>query len=35
MTILSCTLAGLALGTAGTLLAAAIYTEAHHAPDQS
>jgi hypothetical protein len=35
MTILSRALAGLALGAAGTLLAAGVYTETHHAPDQS
>jgi hypothetical protein len=35
MSILSRTLAGLAVGAAGTLLAAAVYTETHHAPDQS
>jgi len=35
MSILSRALAGLVLGTAGTLLAAGIYTETHHAPDQS
>jgi hypothetical protein len=35
MTALSRALAGLVLGAAGTLLAAGIYTEAHHAPDQS
>jgi hypothetical protein len=29
------TLAGLALGLVGSLLAAGVYTEAHHAPDQS
>jgi hypothetical protein len=34
MTILCRTLAGLAVGAAGTLLAAAVYTETHHAPDQ-
>jgi hypothetical protein len=35
MTILSRILAGLVLGAAGTMLAAGIYTETHHAPDQS
>jgi len=35
MSILSRTLAGLFAGAAGALLAAGIYTEAHHAPDQS
>jgi hypothetical protein len=35
MSILSRALAGLVLGAAGALLAAGIYTEAHHAPDQS
>ncbi len=34
MTILYRALGGLVLGTAGTLLAAGIYTEAHHVPDQ-
>jgi hypothetical protein len=35
MTILYRALAVLAVGVVGTLLAAAIYTETHHAPDQS
>ncbi len=35
MTFLIRTTAGLTLGAAGTLLAAALYTEAHRAPDQS
>ena len=35
MTILFRALAGLVLGAAGTLLAAGVYTETHHAPDQS
>jgi hypothetical protein len=34
MSILSLSLAGLFAGTAGALLAAGIYTERHHAPDQ-
>jgi len=35
VTILHRTLTGLALGLVGPLLAAALYTEAHRAPDQS
>ena len=34
-TIVHRTAAGLALGMLGTLFAAAVYTEAHRAPDQS
>jgi hypothetical protein len=34
MSILYRTLAGLAVGAAATLLAVAVYTETHHAPDQ-
>ena len=34
MSILHRALAGLVLGVAGTLLAAGVYTETHHAPDQ-
>jgi hypothetical protein len=34
MSILYRALAGAALATAGTLLAAGVYTETHHAPDQ-
>jgi hypothetical protein len=34
VTTLALALAGLVLGAAGTLLAAGIYTETHHAPDQ-
>lgn len=34
VTPLYLTLAGLALGSVGALFAAAVYTEAHRAPDQ-
>ena len=34
MTTLSLALTSLVLGAAGALLAAGVYTETHHAPDQ-
>ena len=35
MTILSRALAGLTVGAAGLVMAAAVYAETHRAPDQS